>query len=90
MKLLLLIALLVVSTFSAATSKSYNECVSKINITCDADCVKESEKCSDLTGDVMKSDECVDYLKEAVKHAAKLDENKEWSEEMGERFHECQ
>lgn len=45
MKFLLVLALIVVATFSAATDKSYKECRSKIDIECDADCDKEMEKC---------------------------------------------
>lgn len=41
MKLLLLIALIIVSTYTKATTKSYLDCSMKIDVSkCDADCAK--------------------------------------------------
>lgn len=89
MKVFLVIALLVVATFSAATNKSYEECKGKIDYSkCDSKCQDErNDKCG-LGTDVFNSDECKDYLKEALKTVGKGEDEK-WSEAHGEAFHGC-
>lgn len=86
MKVLLLLSLLIVATFSVTTSE-FLTCADKIDRSnCDADCLKDLDKCNDENGDVQKSDDCKDFTKESEKAA---DLNKEWNEEMGEYFHGC-